>query len=109
MTSVAQLSDIALSLPEVQEGTHFRLRAFRVGDAVFVVVQSDAHVVLHVDPETAARFAAADPAVEQTYRGSTLIGVRVHLAPLSEQHLRELVVAAWRHRAPKRLRRQHQP
>ena len=106
MTTVAQLYDLAAALPEVERGTHFRLPAFRVRDKVFVVVQSDDYAVLHVDLETAAD-AAVSPAVEQTYRGTTLVGVRVHLPELDPDDLRQLLKAAWRHRAPKSLLTQH--
>ena len=90
----------ALGLPEVQEGTHFKLPAFRVQDKVFLVLQSDEHAVLHVDADTAAATSRASSAVEQTYRGSTLIGVRVHLPELTAEQMWPIIVAAGRHRAP---------
>jgi hypothetical protein len=108
VTAVAQLRDLVVALPEVHESTHFRLPAYRVRDAVFVVVQSDDHVVIHVDPATAADAAAAHPAVEQTFRGSTPVGIRVHLPGLEPEDLQGFLAAAWRHRAPKALRTQHQ-
>jgi hypothetical protein len=107
MSTVEQLRDHAGTLPEVEEGTHFRLPAFRVRESVFVVLQPNDYAVLHVDAGTADE-AARSPAVEPTYRGSTLVGVRVHLPAVGVVELRRLVTAAWRHRAPKQLRDAHQ-
>jgi hypothetical protein len=106
MTTAADLRNQALALPDTQEGSHFRLPAFRVCGAVYVVLQSEHHAVLHVDAETAAAAEAAHAAVERTYRGRTLVGVRVHLPDLAADDLRTLLTAAWRHRAPKALRAQ---
>jgi hypothetical protein len=93
----------AQTLPEVEEGTHFRLPAFRVRGSVFAVLQADDYAVLHVDPETADA-TAAPPTVEKTYRGTTLVGLRVHLPDVRAAELQRIVTAAWRHRAPKKLR-----
>jgi hypothetical protein len=107
MTTPAQLRDQALALPEVQEGTHFRLPAYRVGDAVFLVLQSDEYAVLHVDADTAATAANAFASIEETYRGRTLIGIRAHLPELSPDDLRPILTAAWRHRASRALLARH--
>ena len=77
MSTTTELRELASALPGVEEGTHFRLAALRVSGTVFAVLQSDDHAVLHVDAAT-AEDAAVHPAVEQTHRGTTLIGIRIH-------------------------------
>jgi hypothetical protein len=100
------LRRIALALPGVEETTHFRLPAFRVKDKVFAVLQPDDHVVLHLDAQTTmAATAARRSAVEETRRGTTVIGVRITLAELDLATLEQLTAAAWRHRAPRQLAR----
>jgi hypothetical protein len=99
------LLDRGRALPGVEKGTHVRLPAFRVGGAVLVVLQSDDHAVLHVDAATAE--AAAHPAIEKAYRGTTPVGVRVRLLDLDGDTLKSLVTAAWRHRAPTQYRDTH--
>src|SRR5688572_20806792 len=103
MSTREALRDHAKTLPEVEEGTHFRLPAFRVRGSVFAVLQPDDYAVLHVDAET-VDLATGSPGVEAIYRGPTLVGVRVHLPEVNAAELRRLVTAAWRHRAPKQLR-----
>jgi hypothetical protein len=103
VSTADDLRSHAKTLPEVEEGTHFRLPAFRVRGSVFAVLQTDDYAVLHVDAETADT-AHSPPTVEKTYRGTTLVGLRVDLPGVSTAELRRLVTAAWRHRAPKKLR-----
>lgn len=103
MSTTADLRGLARALPAVEESTHFRLAAFRVSGAVFAVLQSDVHAVLQVDAAS-AEDAAGHPAVEKTYRGTTLIGVRIYLPDTDRDMLQSLLAAAWRHRAPQRLR-----
>jgi hypothetical protein len=98
MSTIAELRDRGRALPGVEEGTHFRLPAFRVGGAIFVVLQSDDHAVLHVDAAT-AEAVAAHPAIEKVYRGTALVRVRVRLPDFDGDTLRSLVTAAWHHRA----------
>jgi hypothetical protein len=51
-------------LPEVEEGTHFRLPSFTVNGKSFVVVEKgDASVLLSVDRGTAEEAAAREPHV----------------------------------------------
>ena len=99
MSTTTELRELASALPGVEEGTHFRLAALRVSGTVFAVLQSDDHAVLHVDAAT-AEDAAVHPAVEKTHRGTTLIGIRIHLPDTDRDVLQPLLAAAWRHRAP---------
>jgi hypothetical protein len=66
MSTRDELRDHAKTLPEVEEGTHFRLPAFRVRGSVFAVLQPDDYAVLHVDAETVDS-TTGPPGVEATY------------------------------------------
>ena len=60
-----------------------------------------------VSPEEAATAVAADPTIyEEIWRpgaGKSLVGLRVDLAKVSEERVRELVELAWRNKARKRV------
>jgi hypothetical protein len=98
--------ELAAALPEVEQGTHFRLPSFTVHGTGFVVVEKgDASVLLSVDRATAEDAAAEDPAVFEVVwrKPSIFVGVRVDLAGVSRERLGELIRLAWQHKAPKRL------
>lgn len=100
------LRRLALALPEVEEHTHFRLPAFKLRGKVLAVLQSDRHAVLHLDRESTDA-AVSKRGVEEVRRSTALIGVRVDLFALPAADLEELLRAAWRHRAPRALLREH--
>ena len=96
----------ALALPEVTEGTHFRLTAFKVRDKGLVTIEKgERSALVSVDRAAAEAAAAEAPDLyEVVWRGGRIfVGVRVDLATAPAERVRELIVVAWRHRAPKRL------
>jgi hypothetical protein len=103
MTTVAQLRKAALGLPEVAEGTHFGMVAFRVRDKGFASLTKDGWVQLQTSDSDAVAALEAHPGAERLERMGTPIGVRVRLADIDGQSLNALVRQAWFARAPKRL------
>jgi hypothetical protein len=100
----------ATEFPEVQESAHFRFQQpiFKVGGKVFAGVDRwDVSAVFSISNAEAAAIVAKDPATyEEVWRpGATksFVGVRVDLARVSEERVRELIERAWRTKAPRRL------
>ena len=106
MLTLADLRGYAMALPDVEEKTHFRLPGFRVADKLLAHLQhGDTHAIVCVGRAEAEAAAAAEPEVfEEVWRsGRIFVGLRVDLAEVTEDRMRELVEHAWRNRAPKRL------
>lgn len=106
MIGLHDLREYALPLPDVSEGTHFRLPSFKVGDTGFVTLQKgDTHAILSVDEPAAEAAVAEDPeACEVVWRNPGIfVGLRVDLARMSGSRVRQLVELAWRNKAPKRV------
>jgi hypothetical protein len=103
MTTLSQLRKAALSLPEVQEGTHFGMVAFSVRDKGFASVTKDGQVQLQLPDADVEAAEAAHPIEERIVRGEKIMGFRVPLADINGKDLNALVRAAWLCRAPKRL------
>jgi hypothetical protein len=101
-----ELSDIrgyAMALPEVEEKSHFRLPGFRVADRLLAhLEQGDEHAIVCVGQEEAAAAATDQPDVyEEVWRsGRIFVGLRVDLAKVGQERMRELIEQAWRNRAP---------
>jgi hypothetical protein len=96
-----------MALPEVSEGTHFNLPAFKVRDKVFVVIQKgSSHAIVSVNEMQAEAAAAKEPRscnVVRRNNGRIFVGIRVDLARASAASVRTLVEHAWRHKAPKKV------
>lgn len=106
MIGLDDLREYALPLPDVTEGTHFRLPSFKVADKGFVTLQKgETHAILGVDESQASAAVARDPdACEPVWRNERIfVGLRVDLARVTGAHVRELVELAWRNKAPKRV------
>ena len=103
MTTEAHLRKAALSLPEVEEGTHFGMTAFFVRKKGFASVTPDRHVMLYLPDAEADAALSEHPTAERLVRMGTPIGIRIPLADVDGQALNHLVRRAWFSRAPKRL------
>lgn len=111
MIGLDDIRGSATALPEVTERPHFGRPAFRVLDKLFLSVHPDddpPSAIAHVSQETAAAAVEADRDVaEEVWRTHgerrIFVGLRIDLAAASPEYVNDLVVLAWRHRAPKRL------
>lgn len=103
MTTKAQLRKAALALPEVEEGTHFGMLAFKVKGKGFVSLTKDGLVQLSLSDEVAEQVLSKFSVAEKLTRSGKLIGVTVPLEEVNGMELNSLVEKAWSSRAPKRL------
>lgn len=93
---------LALALPEAQEGVHLGRPDFRVKGRKFVTFPEDG-VSVHLKTGAAdlAALVRADPATFSDVWGGRWVGV--NLATVQPNQLFDLIIAAWRVAAPKRL------
>lgn len=98
---------LALSFPEAIESEHMNHPDFRVGGKIFATLsRGEEFGVLLLTPEEQNEFVAAKPKGFSPVpggwgdKGST----RVHLEQVQPKVLREAMTAAWRRRAPARLK-----
>jgi hypothetical protein len=105
--TAADFRRIALSLPEVVEGSHFGQADFRVGGKIFATLglASEGYGVLLLSPEQQAGMLEDEPEIFSPVpggwgrKGST----RVRLAKVAPDILEGALRTAWRRKAPKRL------
>lgn len=100
------LRDIALALPEAEErltwGSH---PTFRVRDKIFAILSEDGESAsIKATLAEQSALIATDPA---TFGVASHVGrygwISVRLAGVDPEHLRELLIEAWRQTAPKRM------
>lgn len=95
---------IALALPEVTEQDHHGRPSYRVGGKIFTTVPDDEHLHVMVDEHDIRAAVADDPAAyQEKWWGRRLACVRVDLAKADRERVVELIDAAWRRKAPRRL------
>jgi hypothetical protein len=96
---------LALSLPDTGEQPHFDAASFRVHGRVFLTLPAGDDVAhIFVDEHEVHRAVAEGPeSCEELWWGKKLSGVRVLLADAHPEQVAQLVVDAWRAKAPKRL------
>jgi hypothetical protein len=96
----------ALSLPETTEEPHFEFSSFRVRGKVFATVPDNGHLHVFAGVEEARALLHENPTTfEPIGRGKRINPewVRVNLASADAKQTRELLVEAWRAKAPKRV------
>lgn len=108
MITLDEIRGYATAFPMVEETTHFRLPTFKVRGKPFAGVEKGGDTaVVSVAQEEAAAAVAADPDVfEEVWRKAAtqvFVGLRVDLAKVSPNRMKELVEHAWRNKAPKRV------
>ena len=112
MATEEDVRRIALSLPEVVEKPWFGTPGFRVKDKGFLRIRSEAEgglVVFVADLDEKDALLAAEPGKFFTtphYDGYPT--VLVDLARIDVDELTELIVDAWRVKAPARVRKAHE-
>lgn len=103
--NLQQVREFALSLPEATEEPHFNYTSFRIRGKIFATAPPE-ETHLHVFVEEALRvpLVAAQPKVfEDLHWGAKIIGIRILLARAPVNTVFELLVEAWKRKAPKRL------
>lgn len=110
MLTIDDIRRLANAFPEVSETTHFRFKepVFKVGGKAFAGGEKGGGTaVFSVSQAEAAAAVVSDPAVyAEVWRSAatkSFVGLRVDLAKVSEDRVRELLDHAWRNKAPKRL------
>lgn len=104
VTSLRDAREIALSLPDAVEADHFGNPSFRVYDRIFATVPDALHLNVMIDPfDVEAAVRLAPTACAELWWGKEVRGVRVELRHASRRLVGDLLEAAWRRRAPKRL------
>ena len=102
----AKLRKMALALPEVEEGTSYGTPAFRVGGKLIARLrEDDDSLVVMTDFDTRATLMGADPDVfyiTDHYRDYPSVLVR--LSMVQAAILRDLLLDAWKLKAPRRIR-----
>ena len=100
-----EVRSVALSLPETVEQPHFDAASFRVRGHIFVTIPPEGdrvHIFVGED-EVHAAVAERPGSCEELWWGKKLSGVRVHLPGADTVLVSELIIDAWRRKAPKRL------
>ncbi len=104
MTVVTEARELALALPEALELEHHGIPSFRVGGKIFATVPDADHLRIMVDRGDIHAAVAEDPAAFQEFWwGSKLACVVVDLRIAARERVHELLVDAWRRKAPRRL------
>jgi hypothetical protein len=105
MTTLDLARSFALALPDVVEAGHMGKPDFRVGGKVFASLPAGERMSLRLDPaEQAAVLATAPDAFTPAAGAWGRQGwTTVELAAVDADELRELVIGAWRYRAPRRV------
>jgi hypothetical protein len=102
---VEEVRSVALSLPEATEQPHFDSASFRVRGHIFVTLPPDgdqAHIFVG-EADVHAAVAERPSSCEELWWGKKLSGVRVRLPEADPILVAELIIDAWRRKAPKRL------
>lgn len=106
MATFDDLRTCALALPDMTEGTHFRLPAFRVSGQPIIGIDKDGvHATMRLDEHSVRSIVDDDPGTfaEVWQSGKHLIGIRFALAGVSVDRLHQLVELSWRTKAAKSL------
>jgi hypothetical protein len=100
-----EVRQLALALPEVDEGTSYGTPAFKVRGKFLSRLKEDGEtLVVRIDMDERDVLMAANPEtfyITDHYRGYPAMLVR--MAAVDAEELRELLEEAWRLVAPKRL------
>ncbi len=96
---------VALSLPETSEEPHFDMASFRIRGRIFATVPPGGDVIhVFVDESETKASVSSDPAAfEELWWGKRLAGLRVRIGAAKPDEVAELLEAAWRRKAPKRV------
>ena len=96
---------MALAMPGAQENAHFGKRDFRVGEKIFMSLPQPGRAVLKLTPGQQAMAVETDPGLCAPVPGGwgRKGWTSVYFDGAEGERVRELIAAAWRNVAPKRL------
>jgi hypothetical protein len=102
---IDEVRRIALSLPEATEEPHFQYASFRIRGKIFATVPpDDEYVHVFVDESQRELMVATRPEFcEKLWWGKKVVGLRVAVSAANAEDVRELLMSAWRRKAPKKL------
>jgi hypothetical protein len=104
MLTEGDVRRIALSMPEAQEKAHFDRPDFRVGNRIFATLwPSGDRVVVKLSVADQAALVAMNPEIFSVNSWSHPGWTNVDLKRATRGQLRDVVQAAWRTVAPRRL------
>ena len=104
--TLAQARRYALSLPETREEPHFERTSFRVrGKIVATALPDDGYLNVFVGDEHREPALALHPDyIEKLMWGGKAVGLRISLGDASMAVVKDLLLLAWREKAPKSLK-----
>ena len=110
MITIDQAREIALSMPEAEEGQHMDHPDFRVRKKIFMTLwPSEERAVIFVDPTVVESIQADHPKRFSLNGWSKKYGaLNIHLKEIDEGSFADLVVASWNRKAPKTLKEKMQ-
>lgn len=96
----------AMSLPGVEQKSHFDQPDFRVGGKIFMSFPDPDRLTVHVDPDHARALSSSDPETFIPHAGiwGDRGWIRIVLARVEPDHARDLILESWQRKTPKRLR-----
>ena len=99
---LAAVRRLALALPETLERPHHDMTSFRVAGKIFATAPPKGdRLHCFVDPEEVPAYCAEFPGVVEELRwGAKRRGCRVDLGQATAPLVRELLLEAWRYKAP---------
>ncbi len=103
MTTRAIFRKAALTFPDVVEEVRAREVAYTVHGRPFASLTEEGTAKLRLPVAAAEEAIAAYPSAETLSHAGRAVGFQAPLADIDGQHLWALVMAAWKHRAPRRL------
>jgi hypothetical protein len=102
--------ELALGLAETTEQDHHGMPSWRVRGKIFATVPDEHHVRVMVDKDDIRAVVAQHPnACEEFWWGTKLRCVVVDLRSAPGQLVKELLLDAWRRKAPRQLVRDSDP
>jgi hypothetical protein len=102
--TVEQVRKLALALPETVEQDHFGNPSFRVRGRIFATLPDATHVNVMIDPYDVDAAVRAQPeSCAELWWGKEIRGVRVSMREATSAMVGDLLRAAWRRKAPRRL------
>ena len=104
MITVAKAREIALSMPEAEEGEHMNHPDFRVRKKIFATLwPDDGNAVVMLDPDSHAELMRENPHAFSLNGWSKQGALTVHLERIGEAPFRSLVRESWSRKAPPSL------